>query len=256
MRSYNPIPSNKIAEHVHRILVIEHYNVTNPFVLPLFANGSPTLLFLTAKSTIDGNTANHLTLFGQTVFPETLTIKDKFTMIAYFFKPFSLFSLFGISPLELTDKPVDIKLLPLSKTSELQEKLLNAETVENMMNILDDFISTLIINTKTDFRIIQYATNAIEKNTSKESLISVQKDLHVTERTFQRMFERTVGVAPNLYRRICQFNSAFEQLNRKRFAKLSDIAFERGYADQSHYIRAFKEFTHITPKDYLRFAEG
>jgi AraC-like DNA-binding protein len=36
---------------------------------------------------------------------------------------------------------------------------------------------------------------------------------------------------------------------------LSDIAFENGYADQSHYVRAFKEFTNITPKDYLKFAE-
>jgi AraC-like DNA-binding protein len=224
--------------------------------LPLFANGSPTLLFLTTKGTIDDNATSHLTLFGQTIFPETLTIKDNFTIIAYFFKPFSLFSLFGISPQELTDKPVDLNLLSLSKTSELQEKLLNAGAIENMLGLLDDYISDLIIKTKADCRIIKYATNEIAKNTSKESLLLVQKDLHVTERTFQRMFERTIGIAPNLYRRICQFNSAFEQLNRKKYYKLSDIAFENGYADQSHYIRAFKEFTNITPKDYLKFASG
>ena len=256
MKAYNPIPSNKIAEHVHRILVIENYHVTNPFTLPLFANGSPTLLFLTARGTIDNNTANHLTLFGQTVFPETLTIKDKFTMIAYFFKPFSLFSLFGISPQELTDKPVDLNLLPLSKTAELREKLLNAGTVENMIALLDDYISNLINKTRADFRIIKYATTQIATNTSKESLILVQRDLHVTERTFQRMFDRTIGIAPNLYRRICQFNSAFEQLNRRKYYRLSDIAFDHGYADQSHYIRAFREFTNITPKDYLKFAGG
>jgi len=62
-----------------------------------------------------------------------------------------------------------------------------------------------------------------------------------------------VGVAPNLYRRICQFNTAFVQLNRRRHQKLSDIAFQNGYADQSHYIRSFKEFTHITPSEYLKF---
>jgi len=254
MKAYNPTPSEKIADHVHRILVIENYHVTNPFTLPLFANGSPTLLFLTTKGTIDNNATSHLTLFGQTVFPETLTIKDDFTIIAYFFKPFSLFSLFGISPQELTDKPVDLSLLPRSKTCELQEKLLNAGTVESMINLLDDYISGLIIKAKADCRIIKYATNEIAKNISKESLFAVQKDLHVTERTFQRMFEKTIGIAPNLYRRICQFNFAFEQLNKRKYHKLSDIAFENGYADQSHYIRAFKEFTNITPKDYLKFA--
>jgi AraC-like DNA-binding protein len=67
------------------------------------------------------------------------------------------------------------------------------------------------------------------------------------------MFEKNIGIAPNLYRRICQFNSAFQQLNNRKYCKLSDIAFENGYADQSHYIRAFKEFTNLTPKDYLNF---
>jgi AraC-like DNA-binding protein len=255
MKAYNPVPSNKIADHVHRILVIENYHVANPFTLPLFANGSPTLLFLTTKGTIDNNATGHLTLFGQTVFPETLTIKDNFTIIAYFFKPFSLFSLFGISPLEITDRPVDLNLLPLPKTSELQEKLLNAGKIDYMLRILDDYISDLVIKTNADCRIIKYATTEIANNTSKESLVLVQKDLCVTERTFQRMFEKMIGIAPNLYRRICQFNSAFEQLNRRKYYKLSDIAFENGYADQSHYIRAFKEFTNITPKDYLKFAE-
>jgi len=254
MKAYNPIPSGKIAAHVHRILVIENYHLTNPFTLPLFANGSPTLLFLTTKAAIDNKATSHLTLFGQTVYPETLVIKDVFTMIAYFFKPFSLFSLFGISPQELTDKPVDLNLLPLKKTNQLQDQLVNAGTTENMISLLDDYISELIIRVKADCHVIKYATNEIVKNTSKESLFLVQKDLHVTERTFQRMFEKTIGIAPNLYRRICQFNSAFEQLNRRKYHKLSDIAFENGYADQSHYIRAFKEFTSITPKDYLKFA--
>jgi AraC-like DNA-binding protein len=67
------------------------------------------------------------------------------------------------------------------------------------------------------------------------------------------MFEKTIGVPPNQYRRICQFNAGFRQLQRRKFNKLSDIAFENAYADQSHYIRSFREFTGITPKDYLNF---
>jgi len=83
--------------------------------------------------------------------------------------------------------------------------------------------------------------------------LNVQQELFVTERTFQRMFEKNVGIPPNQYRRICQFNTAFRQLQLRKFNKLTDIAFENGYADQSHYIRSFREFTGITPKDYLNF---
>jgi hypothetical protein len=49
MKVSNPIPGEKISDYVDRILVIEEALVTNPFTLPLYANGAPTLLFQTAK---------------------------------------------------------------------------------------------------------------------------------------------------------------------------------------------------------------
>jgi len=253
MKVTNPCPNDKIAGYVQRVLVIEDYQVTTPFALPLYANGSPTLLFQTAKGTIKGN-SNNLTLFGQTVFPETLTVKESFTLIAYFFKPFALYSLFGVSAQELTDNPISLSLLSVHKTRELQEQLLNAGSAEKMIELLDEYIFSLITKVKTSIEIIEYATVEIAKNPAKEVLANVQKELYITERTFQRLFEKNIGIAPSLYRRICQFNSAFQQLNNRRFSKLSDIAFDNGYADQSHYIRWFKEFTNITPKDYMKFS--
>ncbi|MCS3794754.1 helix-turn-helix domain-containing protein [Niastella sp. OAS944] len=255
MKVSNLTPCEKISHYVDRVLVIEDVLVTNPFTLPLYANGAPTLLFQTAKGIIKNN-SNNLTLFGQTVFPETLTIRDNFTLIAYFFKPFALFALFGVSAQELTNNPIDLNLLAPSKTQQLQEQLLNAATTEEMIGLLNDYIFSLITKTTVDSQIIRFATLTIAQNAGKDALLKVQKELHVTERTFQRMFEKNIGIAPNLYRRIWQFNNAFQQLNNRQFVKLSDIAFANGYADQSHYIRAFKEFTGITPKDYLKFGQS
>ena len=251
MRSLTPIPALKICGYVREILVIENFHVTNPFVLPLYANGAPTLLFHTAKGEIN-NSSNNLTLFGQTVFPDTLTIKENFTLIAYFFKPFALHSLFGVLGKELADNPIDLNLLAPSTTATLQEQLLNATSLNEMIALLDNYVFSLITKVKTSIKLVEFATDQIVRNPSKEVLFKVQKELFVTERTFQRTFERNIGIAPNQYRRICQFNSAFRQLQKREFRNLSDIAFENGYADQSHYIRAFKEFTNITPKDYLR----
>ncbi|WP_276502732.1 helix-turn-helix domain-containing protein [Terrimonas pollutisoli] len=253
MKTSNHTPNEKIADYVQRILVIENFSVTTPFVLPLYANAAPTLLFQTAKGQVKNNT-NNLTLFGQTVFPESLTLKENFTLIAYFFKPFALYSLFGISAQELTDNPIDLRLLSPKRTAELQEQLLNAGSTEIMMELLNEYVYSLITKVKTDFELIKFATSQIAKNPGKEILHTLQSKLYLTERTFQRMFEKNIGISPNLFRRISQFNSAFQQLNTKSVTKLTDIAFDNGYADQSHYIRAFKEFTNITPTDYLRFS--
>jgi AraC-like DNA-binding protein len=243
-----PKPADKVSEYVQNILVIENYPAIYPFILPLFANGTPTLLFQTAKGQLKNKT-NYLTLFGQTVLPEKMFINDKFTLIAYFIKPYSLIPLFGVTGQELRDNPIDFNLL--TKNSGLQEQLLNATTTNQMLSLLDDYIFGLITKTKMDNLRIKYATEKIAFNPCKNVLAKIQGDLCLTERTFQRMFEKNIGVSPNQFRRINQFNRAFQQLNSRQFQNLSDIAFNNDYADQSHYVRAFKEFTNITPTEYL-----
>jgi len=255
MSDYNLIPDKKIADFVEDILVIEDFDVKYTFSLPLFANGKPTLLFQTAKGEIQNN-SNYLTLFGQTVLPEQITFKEKFTLIAYFFKPFALTTLFGFSAQEFTDNPINLNLVQQQPAKELQEKLLNATTTGRMISILNDFIFALTTKIKTDIKLVQYATRLIAENPSKEILTKVQNELFITERSFQRMFEQKVGISPNQYRRIAQFNAAFQQLNKRQFKHLTDIVFNNNYADQSHFNRAFKEFTNLTPKEYLNLGSN
>jgi AraC-like DNA-binding protein len=252
MKVKNVRPEPKLSDYVERVLIIENERVLSPFSLSLFANGMPTLLFTSKKGHINNVTTGNLTLFGQTVAPGTLILEEKFVLIAYFFKPISLTTLFNVPGLELTDKPVDLSLIMPKQTDELADRLLHlSDTAAEMLPLLDRYIESLIAKAKAHSPIIQFAANIIASNTSKETIPFIQKDLRISTRTFQRIFEKHIGINPNMYRRICQFNNAFQQLNNRKFDKLSDIAFENGYSDQSHYIRTFKEFTNITPKDYF-----
>lgn len=144
MRVQNLRPNIKIADFVDRVLVIENEVSLNPFVLPLYANGVPTLLFKSVKGKIGSSKSNFLTLFGQTILPENLTLYEDFTLIAFFLKPHSLISLFGIPAFELTDKPIDLTLLPQNKIISLQDRLLNCETIGEMILLLDNYIFELI----------------------------------------------------------------------------------------------------------------
>jgi AraC-like DNA-binding protein len=254
MEVQNPVPHPKIAGYVHRILVIENKGFSKPFTLPLYANGVPTLLYTSVKAKLDGVSTNHLTLFGQTVLPETLALTEDFFLIAYFFKPYSLLPVFGIEGHELTDNPVDVELISNHISfSTLKEKLLNAKDVNATIDLLNDYVLHLINRSKEGSMLLKYATTTIYKNYSKDVLTELKKELNITERSFQRLFHKTMGVNPSTYRRICQFNAAFFDLNLGNYKNLSDIAFNHGYADQSHYIRTFREFTSITPAEYLKF---
>src|SRR4051812_43232065 len=116
MRTQIIIPQLSVSQYVSSILVIENYNRQNNFILPLYANGKPTLVFNTSKSTNKNKNINHLTLYGQTIKPGELCIADDFTLIAYFLYPGALISLFGIDARELTDGFMELAFFKYAKT--------------------------------------------------------------------------------------------------------------------------------------------
>jgi len=248
MKVSYPTPAARISTYVKTILVIENDHVVSPFELPLFANGTPTLLFTTAVGTLGGN-KHHLTLFGQTVLPQQLLINTDFKLIAYFLRPFALSALFDVSAFELTDRPIALDMLTGQKG--LQERLLNAATTDRLLQLIDEYLYDKIVAVKQEDKRLIYAAEKISGSTDKNILTAVQRDLYMTERTFQRLFEQNIGVSPNLLRRISQFNRALLQINKGNFQNLSAVAHYHGYADQSHFIRTFKEFTGLTPSEYL-----
>jgi AraC-like DNA-binding protein len=256
MKITSIIPQASISRYVSSIMVIENYNQQGDFVLPLFANGSPTLVFNTAKATNGDKNISNLTLYGQTITPSELRIKNDFSLIAYFLYPSALTSLFDISAGDLTDGSTEPAFLKQAKKYNLQEQLLNTPMLNFRLGLLNNFIikltdSAISINTKTEF-----AIHKIKQYNGQIPLQNIQKEMGITERALQRLFETNVGVSPKMYSRICQFHSAFQQLNYHQFSKYSDIAFENGFADQSHFIRVFKEFTALTPGGYLQKAKS
>lgn len=164
MRAEYFTPTEKIADFVDSVLVIEINDIKNTFSLPLFANGKPNLLF---QSGIINGDSNYLTLFGQTILPEEITFKSNFTLIAYFFKPFILNSLFGVSAQELTDNPTNLNLIDNHNANVLKEKLLHAPDAGQMMAILNDFIYSrmqrLTSKNNSDNRTIKHAINSFRK---------------------------------------------------------------------------------------------
>jgi AraC-like DNA-binding protein len=249
MKVFYLIPAEKISSYVQSIIVIESTGVKSPFIMPLFANGTPALLFSTAVTRIGSSTQN-LILFGQTIIPGQLLIEDDFKMVAYFMKPYALGPLFNISASELTDRPIGLDLL--SGNSEIKEQLLNATTTNHILQLMDDFLFRKIRAIRTEDNRLHYAAEKIIDEVDKNVMTALQQELYITERTFQRMFKQHIGLSPNLFRRINQFNRAFRQINEERFGDLSSVAYRNGYADQSHFTRVFKEFTNFTPTGYLR----
>ena len=88
-----------------------------------------------------------------------------------------------------------------------------------------------------------------ESFTEKVSLVNISKAVNIhpvhLSRDFQKYFHCNMGE----YIRKLKISRSLEILN-KNSTSLTDVALECGFADQSHFIKCFKENTGITPLKY------
>ncbi|TPD67272.1 helix-turn-helix transcriptional regulator [Flavobacterium microcysteis] len=254
--NFNSIaPTLQLSAFVKHIEVITSGDsLQSESYLRFFADGCPGIIFSQSDRGFFTNACNEklcsFYLYGQTIKPINLFSFGQFTKIIFYLKPHVLNSLFKINASEITETCLDISLLQPKATPILLEKLSETTSIESQIRLISDFL-TSIASKDNPNTILQHATEAIIRYNGKVLLTDLHKKFDMSERTFERKFENSIGVSPRLFARVCQFRSALTQLHSYDFTKLSDIAYENGFSDQSHFIRTFKEFTGVTPKLYL-----
>jgi AraC-like DNA-binding protein len=252
MKYWYQRPAESLAEFVRTVLILEGFSTHDPESKPLVTNGMPALFCKTQKDEAGSERIVDLILFGKSTTSACWVTDEHTTTIAFFFKPFAIASLFNLHAKKLADKPLDLRMWNAHKINALITQLGYAATTSHKIEILEGLLMHQLNENKRECEIIRYATDQIMFNSNTEILSDVVTSLRLHERTFQRMFKKYVGVTPNQYRRICQFQLSFAQVRSQEFQTLTDVAYDNGFADQSHFIRSFKEFTETTPNTYLR----
>lgn len=226
---------------------------------PIFADGYTGIIFqqsATGSGMVLGGENRQLSstfVFGQTLDPIVLHTTGGCRVIGLLFHPHVIPSLFDLRAKELTDECVDMSLLPAVPRVNLHEQLWNTVSADRQCEILFAYVEKLIARQELPVdRSMQYATSQILAQHGRVVLKDLHRTLNLSERTFERRFEQFVGVSPRMFSSIAQFQASMRMLDSGQFTKLSDIAYETGYADQSHFIRWFKKFTGVTPLEFCR----
>ena len=218
-------------------------------------DGCPGLLFQRADEgrfyDQDGTPMPELFTYGQTIKRTAIYLIGRFRTLGVCFQPHSLPSLFGLNACELTDGCLDIRLV----SAGLAEQLVHTPLVSRQIELLSGFLIRQVrrMNKPIDELTTHVLTQLIESK-GTVSLPDLHRSLRITERSLERKFAHQVGVPPKLFARLCRFQASLTQLNEGKRSKLSDIAYENGYADQSHFIRSFREFTGYSPSQYQQQA--
>ncbi|MDO1446450.1 helix-turn-helix domain-containing protein [Rhodocytophaga aerolata] len=242
--------------YIKSMLVVESGTPQSPMQrLPFFADGLPGIVISLADDTLylngDEKKLPEVFVYGQTVKPIDITAYTGCKIMIIYLYPHVLKSLFGIDASLLADTCLDVDLLKMKGFASLKEQIADCRSTEEQKALLGGLLTERIHQqAKIPEKDLHYATDLLLRTKGNIPLQTLYEEVNLTERTFERKFLAHVGITPSLFSRICRFQAAITQLRSGKPFTLTAIAYDNGFADQSHMGRTFKEFTGLTPAQY------
>ncbi len=244
-------PPDHLKDQIRYFWILESHTEDPSKAFRTMADGSPGLIFQHPDKGVMYQNDKQLPgifVYGQATRHAEIRLTGKFSTIGIYFYPHALKSIFGLNAETLTDSCVNLDLLTTERGFRISEQLANIETFADQIDVLASYLSQLITKSGQDGdAAMQHALFRIIQSKGGISLVDLREELQLSERSFERKFKQYVGVTPKLFSRISRFQASLSQLRSNDFDKLSDIAFGNDYADQSHFIRSFKEFAGFSP---------
>lgn len=239
---------------VKEIFYLENDQSTE-HMLPFYADGYPGIMYSKTNSPVVLLPINKelpdFFLYGQTIEPIRLKINGPYKIIVFQLYPFATRILLGINPKEINDACYDLYQVNNVDTTQTAADL-NNKSLDDQLEIISNYILDLVkSSTSNADNSIKLAISTIIKTKGTISIKQLREQLYITERTFERKFNKEVGVTPKQFAKIIQFSFSLNQLKESDYTTLTNIAYENGFTDQSHFIRTFKKYTGGTPKEIL-----
>lgn len=72
-----------------------------------------------------------------------------------------------------------------------------------------------------------------------------------TQKHMIDQFKKYIGLSPKTYQRIVRFNDILQRIQQQDHITWSEIAYQCGFSDQSHFIKEFRHFSGFNPKEFI-----
>jgi AraC-like DNA-binding protein len=152
------------------------------------------------------------------------------------------------------DQVADLREILGPAVDRLHARLFETPLLSQRIRLIEEFLlGRLSLNekkyNKDHISMIGQIVRDMRRNDTPEAVESIAGKYHISSRYLRKLFLQYTGVSPKLYNKINRFQHSL-QLITESHSSLTSIAYEAGYADQSHFIRDFKSFTGFPPSAY------
>jgi len=187
-------------------------------------------------------------IHGQSLHFRRFRTSESFGLFGAFLYPFAVPLLLGMPATEINNQMIDLSSLLGRQGEILSEKMLLADNNQQRAQILSAFLESRLPDASSS-RVIP-AIRQVIITAGQLPIQSLSDQFFLSNRQFTRAFSEYAGFSPKLFSRLLRFEHALGEYGNKD-KSLTDIAYDCGYYDQSHFIHEFKEFSGHHPRQYF-----
>lgn len=251
------LPSVALQPFVHHYWILKTVgNSMSNIILP---EGSLHWMFHRKKSfdvdniSQDGVKASATGLYDKAI--RISSIEDV-ELITVFFHPYAAGAIMGMPCKALSFDNIDFESLESKEFKELKRHVLDADSTEECIDMIEDFILRRLIKTQGSPYLKQlqqvFCVMKAKPDVRINELASVAC---LSERQFRRVFMDNVGMNPKQIQRIMRFRHATNEIIFSSPENLDHVLYTNGYTDHSHFNHEFHDIVGISPTEYIASLE-
>lgn len=191
-------------------------------------------------------------VFGQITKPYFVQPTGYVNTFAVRFYPYGFSNFIKQSIHELADKETPLtSLFEENAAIKLEQKIIKAPSTKARIEEVERFLLDKLTDQTIIDGILKSTVDALSHTKGSAPINTILKDDLSQRRSLERKFSRQVGLSPKQLGKIIRLQAALKMILNKQDKTLTQVAYESEYYDQAHFIKDFKEFTGVNPKEYI-----
>ncbi len=187
---------------------------------------------------------------AQATKPYFLIAERNLFIIVACLKPTALYHFFGIDLQPLVNRDGDIYSLLGEKLNELEIKLAKTTDINQRVQLLESVLLAQLSESTSQLNFIDMAVDIIIENKGCISVTKLTDRLRVSQRYFQRIFKKMVGICPSIYINIIRYNFIFAYLKNNRIGDCKTVSALFNFYDVPHFSKHFKSLFGRSPSKF------